>query len=121
MPVPDEAGRRHILGIHTKGMPLAKDVDLDALAERSDRFTGADLEDLVRRAGLFALRGSLEASEVTMAEFEQALVETRASVTPEMERDYEKIQENLKQEARSAGGGIGFIAPGMLTPRGPKG
>ena len=121
VPVPDEAGRRRILGIHTKGMPLADDVDLDVLAARSERFTGADLEDLVRRAGLFALRGSIEASQVTMAEFEGALVETRASVTPEMERDYEKIQESLKQEARSAGGGIGFIAPGMLTPRGPKG
>ena len=47
--------------------------------------------------------------------------ETRASVTPEMEAEYEKIEESLKQEARSASGGIGFIAPGMLTPRGPKG
>ena len=50
-------------------MPLAKDVDLDMLAERTERFTGADLEDLVRRAGLFALRGSIEATEVTMAAF----------------------------------------------------
>ena len=55
VPVPDEAGRRRILGIHTGKMPLAKDVDLDSLAARTDRFTGADLEDLVRRAGLFAL------------------------------------------------------------------
>jgi transitional endoplasmic reticulum ATPase len=123
VPVPDAAGRRHILGIHTKNMPLARDVDLNGLAERSARFTGADLEDLVRRAGLFALRGSIEAVEVDMAQFERALAETRASVTPEMERDYEKIQESLKQDARGAGtgGGIGFIAPGMLTPRGPKG
>jgi transitional endoplasmic reticulum ATPase len=120
--VPDQAGRRHILGIHTEGMPLAADVDLDTLAARTERFTGADLEDLVRRAGLFALRGSIEATEVTMAEFERALVDTRASVTPEMEREYEQIQENLKQDAMSASaGGIGFIAPGMLTPRGPKG
>ena len=37
-----------------------------------------------------------------------------------MELEYEKIQENLKQEARSASGGIGFIAPGMLTPRGRR-
>jgi transitional endoplasmic reticulum ATPase len=119
VPVPDEAGRRRILGIHTKGMPLAGDVDLDALAARSDRFTGADLEDLVRRAGLNALRGSLEAQEVAMAAFEAALKDTRASVTPEMEREYEKIQDSLKQDARGAGGGIGFVAPGMLTPRTP--
>ena len=118
--VPDEAGRRHILGIHTKGMPLSEDVDLDDLAERTARFTGADLEDLVRRAGLFALRESLEAKTVTAAHFERSLKETRASVTPEMEADYEKIQAHLKQDAMSSGG-IGFISPGMLTPRGPKG
>jgi transitional endoplasmic reticulum ATPase len=119
VPVPDEAGRRHILGIHTKGMPLAGDVDLDTLAARSERFTGADLEDLVRRAGLNALRGSIEAGEVGMAAFEKALTETRASVTPEMEREYEQIQENLRQDAHRATG-IGFIVPGMLTPRGSK-
>jgi transitional endoplasmic reticulum ATPase len=121
VPVPDQAGRRHILGIHTKGMPLAKDVDLDELARQSERFTGADLEDLVRRAGLFALRGSIDAKLVGMAEFERALTETRASVTPEMELEYDQIQQSLKQDARGASAGIGFITPGMLTPRGPKG
>jgi transitional endoplasmic reticulum ATPase len=120
--VPDQEGRKHILGIHTGGMPLAEDVDLGSLAARTERFTGADLEDLVRRAGLFALRTSLEATQVTMANFEHALEETRASVTPEMEKEYEKIQQSLKQDAMSAGtGAIGFISPGMLTPRGPKG
>src|SRR5688500_12323996 len=93
VPVPDAAGRRHILGIHTKGMPLAADVDLDSLAARTDRFTGADLEDLVRRAGLTALRGGIDANEVTMDDFEAALKETRASVTPEVLEEYERIQE----------------------------
>jgi transitional endoplasmic reticulum ATPase len=101
-------------------MPLAEDVDLDSLAARTDRFTGADLEDLVRRAGLFALRESLGATRVNSDHFEAALKETRASVTPEMERDYEEIKSKIKQEAMSSGG-IGFISPGMLTPRGPKG
>ena len=63
----------------------------------------------------------IEAGQVTMDEFERALKETRASVTPEMEHEYEQIQQHLKQDARGAGSGIGFIAPGMLTPRGPKG
>jgi transitional endoplasmic reticulum ATPase len=118
--VPDEEGRRHIIGIHTTKMPLAGDVDIDSLARRTARFTGADLEDLVRRAGLFALRNSMEASEVTMADFEKALEETRASVTEEVEREYEQMQSRLKQDAMSTGG-IGFVSPGMLTPRGPKG
>jgi transitional endoplasmic reticulum ATPase len=118
--VPDQAGRRHILGIQTGKMPLRPDVDLDDLAARTERFTGADLEDLVRRAGLVALRESLSSQTVGRDHFERALGETRASVTPEMEREYEQIQSKLKQEAFSTGG-IGFIAPGMLKPRGPKG
>jgi transitional endoplasmic reticulum ATPase len=118
--VPNQPGRRHILSIHTERMPLGPDVDLDSLAARTERFTGADLEDLVRRAGLFALRETLSAQSVTAEHFERALSETRASVTPEMEAEYDRIQSHIKQDARSAGG-IGFISPGMLTPRGRKG
>ena len=114
--VPDEKGRRHILGIHTGKMPLADDVDLDALAARTDRFTGADLEDLTRRAGLIALRASLEAKAVGMADFEEALEETRASVTPEMEREYEQMAARLKQDAMALEP-IGFVSPGMFKPR----
>jgi SpoVK/Ycf46/Vps4 family AAA+-type ATPase len=45
-------------------------VDLEKLAQRTERFTGADLEDLVRRAGLTALRAGLESGKVKMADFE---------------------------------------------------
>jgi len=114
--VPDEKGRRHILGIHTGKMPLADDVDLDALAARTDRFTGADLEDLTRRAGLIALRTSLEAKAVSMADFDKALEETRASVTPEMEREYGQMAARLKQDAMALEP-IGFVSPGMFKPR----
>jgi transitional endoplasmic reticulum ATPase len=118
--VPDTAGREHILGIHTRKMPLAKDVDLGKLAKRTDKFTGADLEDLVRRAGLAALREKLSADRVTNAHFEAALLETRASVTEEMEREYEKIQTQLKSDAFRPTPSMGFIAPGMVTARGEK-
>jgi transitional endoplasmic reticulum ATPase len=114
---PDTAGRRRILAIHTRHMPLADDVDLESLAQRTDRFTGADLEDLVRRAGLTALRRSLETGKVSMADFEAALAETRASVTPEMLEEYANIQDTLKSEATRPLGGIGFVLPGMLRPR----
>ena len=117
---PDTAGRRRILAIHTKCMPLAKDVDLEALAQRTERFTGADLEDMVRRAGLTALRRGLDADIVTMADFEAALRESRASVTEEMLADYEQIQKTLKSDAVRPVGGIGFVLPGMLQPRAPK-
>jgi transitional endoplasmic reticulum ATPase len=114
--VPDAGGRRRILGIHSANMPLAEDVDLDSLAQRTDHFTGADLEDLVRRAGLFALRGSMQAAQVTAANFEDALEETRASVTPEIEREYEQMAARLKQDSVALQP-IGFVGPGMLKPR----
>ena len=115
--VPDTAGRRRILAIHTKDMPLADDVDLESIAQRTERFTGADLEDLVRRAGLTALRRGLDAQNVNKADFEAALGETRASVTPEMLEEYENIQETLKSEATRPMGGIGFVLPGMLRSK----
>jgi transitional endoplasmic reticulum ATPase len=115
--VPDEEGRRRILGIHTAHMPLGDGVDLDALAARTAGYTGADLEDLVRRAGLHALRDSLEASVVPMRYFEAALAEVRASVTPEMERDYERIADELKQRAAEPRR-IGFMAPPPEEERG---
>lgn len=110
VPVPDIAGRRRILAIHTRDMPLAEDVDLDVIAERTARFTGADLEDLTRRAGLLALRESLEAAQVQRAHFEQAARETRPSVTPEMEREYEEMLRTLKQEGPQRQP-IGFLSP----------
>ncbi|HWI89464.1 MAG TPA: CDC48 family AAA ATPase [Sphingomicrobium sp.] len=114
---PDTAGRRRILAIHTRRMPLADDVDLEKIAQHTDRFTGADLEDLVRRAGLTALRRGLDAGKVTMEDFETALAETRASVTPEMLEEYARIEETLKSDATRPLGGIGFVLPGMLHPR----
>ena len=114
---PDAAGRKRILAIHTSDMPLAKNVDLESLAQRTENFTGADLEDLVRRAGLTALRAGLDAKTVTMADFEAALKETRASVTPDMLEEYEKIQDTLKSDAVRPNSGIGFVLPGMLRPR----
>jgi transitional endoplasmic reticulum ATPase len=115
---PDTAGRRRILAIHTRNMPMAEDVDLESIAQRTDRFTGADLEDLVRRAGLTALRRGLDTGTVTKADFEVALGETRASVTPEMLEEYDRIQDTLKSEATRPMGGIGFVLPGMLHPKG---
>jgi transitional endoplasmic reticulum ATPase len=114
--VPDTGGRRRILSIHTAKMPLAKDVDLDDVAERTDRFTGADLEDVVRRAGLFALReGDADVAEVNMNHFNQALKASRATVTEAMEEEYRTIESKLKTAA-SQPEGMGFVLPGQVRP-----
>src|SRR5438128_3585685 len=54
--VPDEPGRREILGIHTRGMPLGPDVNLDELSRRTYGFVGADLAALTREAALESVR-----------------------------------------------------------------
>ncbi|MCY6354421.1 CDC48 family AAA ATPase [Clostridium sp. ZS2-4] len=54
--VPDKDGRTEILEIHTRGMPLAEDVDIAKLGEITHGFVGADLEELCREAGMFAVR-----------------------------------------------------------------
>jgi cell division protease FtsH len=53
---PDRVGRRAILGVHTKGKPLAPEIDLDTLASGTPGFTGADLANLVNEAALLAAR-----------------------------------------------------------------
>ena len=111
---PEEEGRRHILGIHTRDMPLAGDVDLADIARKTARFTGADLEDVVRRAGLIAIRRAGEAVEnVSAADFAEALEDSRATVTEEMEEEYDRLKSELKQRAAQAQP-IGFLHEGMV-------
>ena len=113
---PDRKGRERILGIHTVGMPLAADVDLAVVAEKTERFTGADLEDVVRRAGLNALRrAGGDVQDVTGADFTEALGDSRATVTPEMESEYKKMRGELKKRAAEVFP-IGFLHEGMVAP-----
>ena len=58
--LPDEAARREIFAIHTRGKPLADDVDLDRLAADSDGLSGADIEAICRRATGLAIRAVLD-------------------------------------------------------------
>ncbi|MEO9462102.1 MAG: CDC48 family AAA ATPase [Marinomonas sp.] len=113
---PDAKGREHILGIHTKDMPMAKDVDLAAVAKKTARFTGADLEDVVRRAGLNALRRvGGKVKKVEMEDFTEALKDSRATVTGKMESEYKKMRGELKKRAVQANP-IGFLHDGMVEP-----
>ena len=97
--VPDRDGRREILDIHTRGMPLADDVDLERLAAITHGFVGADLEALGREAAMSALRRlmpdidfaqanipyeKLMSLEVTSSDFLAALAEVEPSAIREV-------------------------------------
>ncbi len=71
IPMPDEKARLEILKIHTKKMPLDKDVDLKELAKLTEGFSGADLENLAREAAMMAIRK--KAKKVKMAFFTEAI------------------------------------------------
>ena len=116
VPVPSREGRQHILRVHTARMPLAEDVDLESLASRTEGYTGADLEGLVRRAGLHALRADAESALVPMPCFERALADSRASVTPDIAREYEQIAEELKREGPMGRKRIGFQVAAEPSP-----
>ncbi|MHA1648881.1 MAG: AAA family ATPase, partial [Candidatus Helarchaeota archaeon] len=56
VPAPNREERLEILKVHTKNMPLAEDVDLNSIAARTEYYSGADLENLCREAGMIAIR-----------------------------------------------------------------
>jgi transitional endoplasmic reticulum ATPase len=67
IPIPDRAARRHILDIHSRGMPLSEDVSLDQLADITHGYVGADLEALCREAAMACLRTIMHQIDFTQA------------------------------------------------------
>ena len=68
---PDMNGRQRILGVHIRGKPLGRDVDLAALARQTPGFVGADIESLVNEAAILAARRNKKT--IDMAEFQEAI------------------------------------------------
>jgi transitional endoplasmic reticulum ATPase len=124
IPIPDQPGRKEILEIHSRGMPLAEDVEPARLAAITHGFVGADLEALCREAGMIALRRLLPQVdfsqrhipyellaqlEVTMDDFQNALHEVEPSAirevfveTPDVRWEDVGGLEDVKQRLREA-------------------
>ena len=122
--LPDRNGRLQVLHIHTRGMPLAEDVDLENIASRTHGFVGADLEALAKEAAMGALRrilpeinldeksipaDLLDKITVTMDDFENSLREVPPSTMREVLVESPNVQwtdvgglEDTKQELREA-------------------
>ena len=71
VPPPDVAGREAILRVHTRGKPLAPDVELSLIARQTAGLTGADLANIANEAAIFAGRESLQL--IRMADFDAAM------------------------------------------------
>ncbi len=82
MPPPDGEARAEILRAAARSVPLAGDVDLDALGASLEGFSAADCAALIREAALAAMRESLEATTVTAEHVEAARKRVRPSLDP---------------------------------------
>ena len=95
IPPPDRDSRYNILKVHTKNMPITKDVDLKRIAEKTDGYVGADLENLCREAGMMAYRQSSDAAEVTEKNFLDALKVIRPSVDEDVIKFYKGLSDSI--------------------------
>lgn len=82
IPLPDLAGRREILRIHSSKMVLGKDVDLNAIVEMTENATGAELQAICREAGMMAVRR--EAKTLSQDDFTRAVRKVRAESSIDM-------------------------------------
>ena len=99
---PEEKGRLNVLQIHTKDMPLTKDVNLKELAKKTSGYTGADLEAVAREAAMLSLRESIDSKDVRKKHFEEALKKVKPSVSKPMIEVYKKIEENFLKSSKAA-------------------
>ena len=97
IPPPDEANRLKILQVHTKNMPLLKDVNLNEIAKKTEGYVGADLENLCREAGMMAYRDDPEATEISQKNFLDAMKSIRPSVDEEVLKFYKGLSESLSK------------------------
>ncbi|MEM2999447.1 MAG: CDC48 family AAA ATPase [Candidatus Bathyarchaeales archaeon] len=102
VPEPDEKSRLQIFQIYTKNMPLAKDVDLNQLAATTKYYSGADIESLCREAAMHALRRDINAQQVTLKDFQDAMKEVGPSITPDMEKWYKSFMQQVRQVQKPA-------------------
>jgi transitional endoplasmic reticulum ATPase len=99
---PDENARLEILKIHTKNMPLAKDVKIEEIAKKTEGYSGADLAAVCKEAALTALRENKNAKEVKARHFEEALKKIKPSITKEQLERFKEIEKKI-QETKTRG------------------
>ncbi len=102
VPVPDSDARAEIFKVHTKTMPLAKDVDLQKFVKQTENYVGSDIEALCREAAMIAIRetlkenGDIDKKKVDAAHFTRALKTVKSSVTKETMTSYEGFQKRFE-------------------------
>ncbi|CAN1319486.1 Cell division control protein 48 homolog B [Linum perenne] len=88
VPPPDKKARLEILDVHTRNMSIGYDVDIKTIAEKTELFTGAELEGLCREAGIVALREDISADVVSNKHFQAVLESLKPALTTDDIEEY---------------------------------
>lgn len=99
---PGNEAREAIFRIHTKKIPLAKDVNIKKLAEETEGYVGADIQSVCREAAMLSLREDIKAQEVKKKHFEEAIKKVRPSSSKETMELYAKLEEEYIKKAKAA-------------------
>jgi transitional endoplasmic reticulum ATPase len=102
VPSPDFESLKEIFKIHTKEMPLSRDVIIDELARKAQGYSGADIEAIAREAAMNSLREDINATEVSRRDFDVAIERVGPSITAEDDAWYQKFSKRLRRERASA-------------------
>jgi transitional endoplasmic reticulum ATPase len=99
---PNEIGRTQIFKIHSAGIPLAKDVNLQEMARITKGYSGADIQSVCREAAMIALRRDIDSKEVALTDFQEALQKIGPSISPEMENWYKSFMKQVRKVQKPA-------------------
>jgi transitional endoplasmic reticulum ATPase len=95
---PDYDGRVKILKVHTKNMPLAKDISLKKIAQNTEGYSGADLENLCREAGMNAIREKMtDLEKIELKHFEKALEKIKSTLSREVVERHEQLAKQITE------------------------
>lgn len=95
---PDEESRLKILEVHSQNMPLAEDISLRKIAQQTDGFSGADLENLCREAGMEAIREKMTALEtIELKHFERAMDKIKSTLPQSIIDRYEQMAKQITE------------------------
>ena len=95
---PDYDSRLKILKVHSKRMPLSEDIKLDKIAQNTEGYSGADLENLCREAGMFAIREKMnELDKIELKHFEMAMEKIKSTLSQQVIERYEQMAKQITE------------------------
>ncbi|MBM4248789.1 MAG: AAA family ATPase [Euryarchaeota archaeon] len=101
VPPPDIEERKEILKVHLRGKPMAGDIDVAQVSKSTERFSGADLSNLVKEAATAAMRRSIRSGKVSsvgMEDFQAIMPRMKPSISPTMVEEYQRIKARYERK-----------------------